>query len=658
VPVKGEFEQTYFGGPDNPAPCGGVNYSQPYTAIPPTDLAPGSVNTQNINGFLCSSPWVANPPFTTNFGTSEYILGIFQITLFDPASGALGNQNQALVVTNVGVYLTVHGIQSISSGGVLGTSALSLIHTWMLADLNSVYLYPGQSVSFIEINGVVYFTGLMLTGIYAYGAINGSGAGNAFIKATSYVAGRFIAELAGRLVVASCTFPGGGGTGIFLNPTIAWSGVGIFGQAWDGNPAHDVWNAANQTFFNGNIGGFNLLGDVPDQITGMGTVGQSIIIVRQNGLTQQDPNSTYSNSGIQPYNWYHMWASAQGVGGYVGSVAQWGQTLTFRSYDNIYSLSMSAGLTALGTKIIPRIVADEKAVLNSPSVFLLPSGPASQFYISLWNFASNYNLDGQLHYVLTASAYLTNAAGSVQQYPCFAYDLNMADGSWHVWDFTQYYQGRVVGAGFLSFSCPIVTVQINMGAATNPAICNVDTSPIFFLFGSYTSLGTLTALNYRGGIFQLVPFDYDFNSSYITTYSSNLYLPVSLPSTTILFRGETISLGHKISTRRLRIQADNAPLPFSVLAPNPQQQAQVTFTGASKNSVKQSPVINMQGNLAPTGLAIQTYYGDAVLSDEMVQPSLTSVFSAAGGAIPWQTLCAFRIASASLIGNDATGTTQ
>lgn len=654
MPVKGEFEITYFGGPDNPAPCGGVNYSAPYTALPPNDLAPGSVNTQNINGFLCSSPWVALNPFTTVFAAGEYLLGSFE---FADESGSqdLGSSivYRSIIVTNVKVYV---GTFSAAMATQIPRQPLIVVHTWAGGEVQPLLMYPGQAVSFIQSNGIVYFTGLMLTGIFAYGALAGPGTANAFIQATGYVAGQFISELAGRLVVAECIFPTGGGTGTNVQPTVAWSGVGIFGQAWDGNPAHDVWDALNQAFFNGNIGGFNLLGDVPDQITGMGTVGQSIIIVRTNGLTQQDPNSTYSNSGIQPYNWYHMWSSTQGVGGYSGTVAQWGQALTFRSSDNVYTLSMSAGLTPVGTKIIAKIIADQRAVENAPGVnqSLNAGSLTFSFNVTFWNFASIYNLDGQLHYLLTFSAYTTDptAAPSQQIYTCYGYDLNMSDGSFHFWDFGQYYFQSGQGS-FKGFSCPVVPQKCSFTSHVgSPQTLLTLALPSFLLFGAFISYGPLSdSTGMSGTLLQLVPFNYDIASNPITNYVAALYETESSPSTTIVFRGETLSLGHKITARRLRLQTDNAPLP--TVLNNSQQQAIVTFNGENSNAI--SPPINMNGNVAEPGLAIQTYYGDAVLSDEMVQASVTSIFSTTAA---WQTLCAFRIASASLLGNDATGTTQ
>ena len=77
MPPKGEFEVTYFGGTDNTGnTCGGLDYSRPYTALDKNHLAPGSVNLQNINGFLCSSPWLGTSPYATSFSAGEFVIGI------------------------------------------------------------------------------------------------------------------------------------------------------------------------------------------------------------------------------------------------------------------------------------------------------------------------------------------------------------------------------------------------------------------------------------------------------------------------------------------------------------------------------------------------------------------------------------------------------
>jgi len=70
VAAKGEFEVAYGG------PWGGLDYSRPYNTLEANSLAPGSVNTQAINGFQCSSPWIATSPYTPNFPVGEFVIGV------------------------------------------------------------------------------------------------------------------------------------------------------------------------------------------------------------------------------------------------------------------------------------------------------------------------------------------------------------------------------------------------------------------------------------------------------------------------------------------------------------------------------------------------------------------------------------------------------
>jgi hypothetical protein len=99
-----------------------------------------------------------------------------------------------------------------------------------------------------------------------------------------------------------------------------------------------------------------------------------------------------------------------------------------------------------------------------------------------------------------------------------------------------------------------------------------------------------------------------------------------------------------------------------------QQQAVVTFTGMMQGNVQSSPLANtigsgpgqtvpyMQGNAAPLGAAIQTYYASMVLTDELVQVSVVS--NIVDPTNPWNTMALFRIATASLILVDSESTTQ
>ena len=536
MPPKGEQEVIYGG------PWGGLDFSRPYNVLDPQFLAPGTVNTSQINGFLTTSPWLGQTPYNPNvFAANEWVIGIFESRVYASTAIAGGFQltTVTIVVTNLKVYVA---FGSQNAGNNVQANGLNLVHTWAGGELNPPYMVPGQAISFVEIAGTTYFTGLMLTGIFS---LTIAGGAFVFAQATNYVAGQYLIELDGRLVVAQCYFPGGGGTGTSVLPTVAWSGPGLYAGVGPSDP----WNPVNNLG-----GGFNELSDVPDVITGLAGIGRSALIFRQTGVSQIDPNPGTSNSGLQPFTFYHLWASAQGVGAFAGTVAQFGQQVLFRSSDNVYSISINAGLQGLGNRIIAKIAIDQRAAdLNGTAVM------ASTFATGYWYFGSIVNIAGQLHYLLAFSAFKENNTGSgtTFTYVDLVYDYNLSESAWHLWDISAYFNKTGTPQPFSGFSCPITQTQdINSssgGLGGIPSQFGLQ----YLLVGVLTTL-TTTAL---GGLLnQFVPFDYDFNSNpYV--YAAPAYTPQALPLTTIVFRAEVISLGHKISTRRLRIQADNAPIP-------------------------------------------------------------------------------------------------
>jgi len=622
IQPKGDFEVHYGG------PWAGLDFSKPYTNIEPNSLAPGSVNTQTINGFLCSSPWIASSPYSTAFAANEFVVGIFagkSLTQFVA-------DDRALIVTNIAVY------EAQLAGRTETTSPfvpipLTLIHTWGAGEFSNAAFSIGECCSFIEVNGTTFIAGIFLNGIFSW-------SGSAFLQATAYVSCRYIAESGGRLIAAECRFPGGGGTGVNVLPTIAWSAVGAFTQ-WDPlvNPQ----------------AGFNLLSDVPDQITGLASIGRSALIFRTEGLSQMDPNAGSSSSGLQPFVFYHLWASSQGVGAFQGSVAQYGQSCFFRSDDNVYMISISGGLQSLGDKIIPLIAGDFRRVGS-----LLTENWASQPNTGSWYFASIVHISGELHYFLTFTAALVSEVpGDVE---CRVYDLNIRDGSWHLWDINNYLAIDGSFPATIGFSCPIVQTKDSGGIVLVNGVPQTLAYVLFenILFGGYTTYGTPTVFGPAGVLNQLVPFDYDISSSLITAYNSPIYPPLYVPQTTVRFRGEVVSPGHKQTMRRLRIQADNAPLP--TVQAGAQQQAQVSMAGptidpqSNVGVTSKSPLLPMAGNKPATGLPIVTYYSDGVLTDEMVQASISS--PVLDSANPWKSLAMFRIANVDIIGVDPRGTTQ
>jgi hypothetical protein len=648
MPPKGEGETTYG------SPWGGVDYSRPYNVLDPQFLAPGSVNTSQINGFLTSSPWIAGSPYTTALASNEYVLGYFP--MYDTSSGT-SVITFTVIITNLKVYVsrwqgTFQGPLAITPGDLI------TLYTWTPGDIDDDYFVPGALLAWVQVNGTLYFTGLMFNGIYQIVADAFIYSPAAFSQATSYVSASFLIELGGYLVAAQCRFPTGGGTGTGVLPTVAWSGPGEY----SGTGPTDPWNPVNQLG-----GGYNELSDVPDQITGMAGIGRSALTFSNQGVGQMDPNPGTSNSGLQPFTFYHLWNSSQGVGAVLGSVAQYGQQVIFKSSDNVYSLSISGGLQALGPRIIAKINAD----YNRAAAQLLASQPInttiSTGAVSVWYFSAFVEIAGQLHYLLLFSAWalVTDSTAATK---CLVYDFNLAENAWHIWDMSQY-QVQAGGQPFVLFSCPPVQIHEIGSAFLTITGGHVAVSPLFYFLGVFTSfvtVGPLPTSHFQatGAIMQMVPLSYDYNTNPITAYNAPVYPPLAMPETNIVLRGEIISLGHKISTRRLRVQAANAPLPLVVTGA--EQQAMAKFTGMLEGNVQTKPLqwtdrrgqihAYMQGSYPPQGASIQTYYGDMVLSDEIVQPSIQSLI--ADPENPWQSMAAFRISTLSLIFLDATGTTQ
>lgn len=638
MPPKGD-QETLYG-----TPWGGLDYSRPYNALDPPFLAPGTVNTSQINGFLTSAPWVAGSPYNFTFATGEFIMGSFKVTVYGVSTTVV--TSFTLVVTNVGVYYSSSPSQT---GVSLAQFNLTSIHTWSGGELTAMYVVPGNAVSFVEVNGVVYFTALGLNGIFSVDA--SATFPPTFAQATDYVSASYIIELGGRLFVAQCRFPGGGGTGTTVLPTVAWSGPGEYA----GSGGSDPWNPVNSLG-----GGFNELSDVPDVITGLAGIGRSALISRFNGISQADPNPGTSNSGIQPYTFYHLWASAQGVGAYPNTFVQYGAQVTFLSSDNVYSISISSGLQPMGNRIIPRIITDQTAAGTATGV-----ANTGTFTPGYWYFASIINIAGQLHYLLqfTSYSYRIVAAARVGIFQAIVYDCNLAEGNaWHVWDQSAY--GAVTTTPFNGFSCPILQTTDSF-AVTGRSSTPTQLTFNFLLIGGISGFGTLPSYTLSGQIFQYVPLSYDFASSPFNTFVAALFSPLAVASTTITFRAEVGTLGHKLTVRRLRIQADNAPNPLAVAGA--EQQARVTFTGQLNNSDTATlaweqnenagqPAPFMQGNDPPLGMPIQTYYGDAEISDELVQPSLTVLPNDGTNSSAWVPM--FRIATASLIWVDPKDTTS
>jgi hypothetical protein len=384
---KGDFETVYLGWDGNSGqrvPCGGLDYTAPYNSLAQNSLAPGTVNTQTINGVLCSSPPMAAPPWTQVLSGQNYI-GIFPLSFQDQTTGLIGTT--IVIVTDQNVYFTQNAGVYSPTLTQLNLDTLQLLNTWGSGDIDTSFNLPGQPVSYVQVENTLYFTGLMFNGIYSVTYNSGGFYSFTFSQATDYVSAGYLFLLDGYMCAAQCRFPGGGGTGTSILPTIAWSVPGGF-TTWDPTVNPEA--------------GYNELPDVSDRITGVDTTGRSAFIMRLHGITQQDPNLG-SGAGLQPWVWYHLWASPQGIGAYDNSVAQFGEVAFFLSSDNVYAISLSAGVQPMGQKIIPKINRDALVVGGHLNPLLTNSESIPYASTPYFYYGSIVEISGELHYLLTFS---------------------------------------------------------------------------------------------------------------------------------------------------------------------------------------------------------------------------------------------------------------
>jgi hypothetical protein len=112
---------------------------------------------------------------------------------------------------------------------------------------------------------------------------------------------------------------------IYNFPNLIW---------WSANGLPLEWDPVENT-----SAGFNAFLDVPDQITGLATLGVAGYVFRTNGITQFAP----SGNAILPFTFDHMWASEHGIGNvFPNSISQYGPQAAFIAQDDVYALSVTS----------------------------------------------------------------------------------------------------------------------------------------------------------------------------------------------------------------------------------------------------------------------------------------------------------------------------
>lgn len=220
-----------------------------------------------------------------------------------------------------------------------------------------VYQTLGR-LTYITINQVVYLSAPGLTGICQLAIIPSSPTFQfQMTLLTSNLGCSYLREMSGRLVAMNVwqvvssivtNFP----------YQIAWSAAG---------QQYGVWNVLDASG-NPTGAGFNNLPDVEDIITGAQFTGPTAYIYRQQGITEV----TGLNSGVQPFDFNHLWASEKGIGAvYSNSLDQYGTESAFVSDTDVFSFGIG-GLAPISGPVRQGIY--ETLVASSNNLFGLLCG--------------------------------------------------------------------------------------------------------------------------------------------------------------------------------------------------------------------------------------------------------------------------------------------
>lgn len=151
----------------------------------------------------------------------------------------------------------------------------------------------------------------------------------------------FLAVNANHLIQAYCIEPALGQTGSTTYPRrVRWSA--------SGNPLE--WSTATDF-----TAGLNDLLEIPDDITGINTLGYSSYVWRSNGVTVMYP----TGDGLSPFDFFNYSLAPDGVGNFFPySLATYTNWCNLVAQDNIYRFDTSSGFTPIGGLSRKKIYTD------------------------------------------------------------------------------------------------------------------------------------------------------------------------------------------------------------------------------------------------------------------------------------------------------------
>lgn len=306
-------------------PFGGIDTSVPSQFIAPNNLVAGN-NTIIRNGMYTPAA-LKQITFTGSgaYNPNNQMLGLGELPFLSVNSAGLYNTAGAFYVA--AIYAAGNATVQVFQVSTINGGTPTNIGTLVIPAAG-----PLGRLTYIVINQVVYLSAPGLSGIIKLANTPGT---NAFVATTltTQLGCSYLAELDGRLLGMNI-WQGAAGAVVNSPYQIAWSAD---------SQQYGVWNVLDVNS-NPTGAGFNNLPDVEDVITGAFFNGPTGYIIRQQGITEITP----LNSGIQPYNFNHLWASRKGIGSiWPNTICQYGPQGCFLSETDIFVMGLS-GLNPIG----------------------------------------------------------------------------------------------------------------------------------------------------------------------------------------------------------------------------------------------------------------------------------------------------------------------
>jgi hypothetical protein len=346
-----------------------LEWSAPMSGLDTTALAPyvqGLVDAENF--LIQNQSYIASTWAPVTFGdstlswTGQTLIGFGELGFPIAISGATNVLDKFFYVIldnsgNIAARVS-DNIETVSGGDLPGSP---------IAALGS----PVQgTLTWKTINNTTYLSAPGMSQIFQIGP---DASGNlTFSLLTAFLGCKFLGEFNGRLIAMNISqWITVGGVSFAQNfpYQIAWSAAG---------QQYGIWNPLDMSS-NATGAGFNNLPDVEDEITGALFIGPTVYCIRRAGITE----ITALNSGIQPLNFDHMWASHKGVGTvFPQTIAQYGPKGAFVAKDDIYSLGID-GISTFGGAAKNAIYTDLQAasVIQSAMVALTINGAPELCYV-------------------------------------------------------------------------------------------------------------------------------------------------------------------------------------------------------------------------------------------------------------------------------------